>query len=159
MGHCGGCKKKRCKCKCRSSCGNSCGNSCGSSCGSSCNPCCKTYSCIETRCGFISLVLNVVATPATYTVAGDVIVLTYSVTNMGTDYFSGCLTLSSNILGDQFLSNVVISPGLSQNFTRNYTITANDLLVPTITVTSQVKANICGKCLCYQAPAVILTRV
>lgn len=103
--------------------------------------------------------MNVVAAPVTYTTAGDVIVFTYSVTNMGTDYFSGCITLNSNILGDQFLTNIVLAPGLSQNFVRNYVITAADVLLPAITVTSFVKASVCGKCLCYRAPSVVLTRV
>lgn len=159
MGRCNGCKRKRNKCCCRNSCYSSCGNSCYSSCGSSCNSCCKTYDCVKTRCGFISLVLNVVAAPTTYTAAGEVIVFTYSVTNLGTDYFSGCLTINSTLLGDQFLTGIVLAPGLSQNFTRNYTITAADVLLPSLTITSYVKATICGKCLCYRAPATVLTRV
>lgn len=184
MGKCCKCKKKKSKCccekrcysSCNSSCGSSCGticvsscnsygnscyNRCGNSCGNSCNPCCNPCfkSCVKTRCGFISLVMNVTALPTTYTAAGEIIVLTYVITNFGSDYFGGYLSLCTNLTGTQVLSNVVIGPGLSYTTTQNYTITANDVLNPTLTLTSVVKGDICGKTIGACAPNVVLTRV
>ncbi len=67
------------------------------------------------------------ASPLSYTVAGQNITYTYTVTNSGNVNISGNITVTDNILGKIFIPNNYLGPGQSVTTTANYTIRQSDI--------------------------------
>ncbi len=87
---------------------------------------------ISLGAGGSDLAIAVTASPMTYSAAGDIIALEYTVTNNATDEQSN-LMVDSYLLGSTVCNGVSLSPTFSVVCTQVYTVTAADISAGSIT--------------------------
>lgn len=92
--------------------------------------------------GYVTLGLNVEATPTTYTNVGDVITLTYTITNTGSSILCAPIEICNNKVGTQYNIYVQLAPGAVHTSVHTYTITGQDYNMASVTFSSQVIAYI-----------------
>lgn len=93
--------------------------------------------------GLLAFTFSATATPATYSAAGTLITLTYTITNSGNRYLRGDLRIAEAFLGTQFICGLCVAPGGSVTYTGNYQVTAADLLLPSLTFSPVALVGVC----------------
>lgn len=129
------CEKKEKKCKKECNKDKKCSKRCPKRCDDNCekqNKCIEFRECVKTKCGTVSIRVDVMASPLFYSQAGQIITYSYNVVNTGTAVIYSPIQINDSLLGWQTFNNVYIPPGAMQSFTRTYTITASDLLLPVL---------------------------
>lgn len=125
-----------------------------------CDDCCPRFvDCYPTRCGFVSYTLVVTATPMTYTAAGTIITLTYTITNTGTKLMNGPMRIHDTILGTQCIGDLCLYPGTSRAYTRMYMITTADFVNPSVTFTGVGLYEVCDCVYIRQTSTVTVTKL
>lgn len=114
--------------------------------------CIEYYSCLRVKHGYICATLTKFATPNFYVEAGQTITYSYIITNTGNVPICYPIQICDDVLGTWFIPHSYILPYTSQVFTRNYTITTENLGEQSITNSAvayiQVKRR---KWVCVQA--------
>jgi len=107
------------------------------------------------------MVLNTVASPTTFTAAGDVITYSYRVTNSGSEPIFAPIQIQSDLLGSTMLEARYIAPGATVLFEDVfvYTVTAANVTSGTVSNTSTAFIQIeCDKILMSQ-PSTLLVDI
>jgi hypothetical protein len=114
------------------------------------------YPCIQTRCGFYSMMLNITANPTQYSATATVINYSFTITNTGSEPISYPIIIQTTTLG---LGSTTIYPGylapgqnyVSQNLF-SYTTQTGDVVsgaAVTLTATAQIQIE-CNRMLTSQ---------
>lgn len=115
--------------------------------------CVKYVPCFKTKCGVISASLTKTAFPTFYTTVGQIITYTYTITNTGDIPICDPIRICDDHLGGQIIPRSFILPGISQSYTRTYTILPSDLLIPGITNIATAYIEVDCKCWVATCPA------
>jgi predicted CXXCH cytochrome family protein len=86
------------------------------------------------------LVLSIVATPSTFSAAGDLVVLRYYVTNTRSTAVAGPLVVTDPALGDPSCPAGDLAAGATATCMAGYTVTPADVLAGTITTSATAEA-------------------
>ena len=128
-------------------------------CSRCCAPVCVPFYPVDCG-GLLSFTFTAVAVPATYSVAGTLITLNYTITNTGNRYLRGDLRITEPFLGTQYICNLCVAPGGTAVYTGNYQVTAADIALPSLTFSPVALVNVCRNVFLNVAAApVVVPRV
>ena len=100
----------------------------------------KSYYKYESNCGTLAISLTATASPASYANIGDIILLTYVVTNTGTVAINGEILLDSTVA--KTLVKASLGPGQSKTILQGFSVDSTQISQPFITVRARAKIHI-----------------
>lgn len=93
--------------------------------------------------GLLAFTFEVTAQPGTYSAAGTLIQLSYTIINSGTKYLCGDLRIAEAFLGTQYICGMSVAPGSRVTYHNNYQVTTADMSSESLTFSPVALVGVC----------------